>query len=297
MQIGMTMPVMEPDLDADTLKAWARVIDGGPFSSLCWGERIAFDNPEALTLLGALAAWTDRVRLVTTVVVPQLHDPVMLAKQLATGDMLSGGRLTVGIGVGGRHEDYHAVGADPATQTMRGMAERVAVMKRIWSGDKVTESVVPVGPTPVQAGGPELLIGTMGPKTVRSAAVWADGLAGTTLDLDVDKQNELFDVARAAWAEARNRKPHLATSFWFALGDGDDGRAQMHRHLRHYMNWIPGEHVDAMAPTTGWAGTEKELLDVLHKFAAIGTDEIHLIPTSSNIDQLRRVAEVVQDFA
>src|ERR1700738_2522037 len=101
-RIGMTMPVMEPDLDASTLKAWARVIDDGPFSSLCWGERIAFDNPECLTLLGALAAWTDRVRLVTTVIVPQLHDPVMLAKQLATAGMLSGGRLTVGIGVGGR---------------------------------------------------------------------------------------------------------------------------------------------------------------------------------------------------
>jgi alkanesulfonate monooxygenase SsuD/methylene tetrahydromethanopterin reductase-like flavin-dependent oxidoreductase (luciferase family) len=293
----MTMPVMEPGLDAATLKAWARIIDDGPFSSLCWGERICFDNPEALTLLGALAAWTDRARLVTTVVVPQLHDPVMLAKQLATGDMLSGGRLTVGIGVGGRHEDYHAVNADPETQTMYGMAERVAVMKRIWSGDKVTESVLPVGPPPVQAGGPELLIGTMGPKTVRSAAAWADGLAGTTLDLDVGKQNELFDVARAAWAEAGKRKPHLATSFWIALGDGDDARAQMHRHLRRYMNWIPGEYVDAMAPTTGWAGTGEELLEVLHKFADIGTDEIHLIPTSSNIDQLRRVAEVVQDFA
>ena len=95
------MPVMEPGLDRGTLKAWAQLIDGGPFSSLCWGERIAFDNPESLTLLGALSAWTDRVRLVTTVVVPQLHDPVMLAKQLATGDLLSGGRLTVGIGVGG----------------------------------------------------------------------------------------------------------------------------------------------------------------------------------------------------
>ncbi len=290
------MPVMEPDLDAGTLKAWAHVIDGGPFSSLCWGERIAFDNPEALTLLGALAAWTNRVRLVTTVVVPQLRDPVMLAKQLATGDMLSGGRLTVGIGVGGRHEDYHVVGADPATRTMRGMAERVAVMKRIWSGDRVTESVVPVGPPPAQAGGPKLLVGTMGPKTVRSAAVWADGMAGTTLDLDLDKQNELFEVARAAWAEAGKRKPHLATSFWFAIGDGDDARAQMHRHLRRYMNWIPSDVVDAMAPTTGWAGTDDELPDVLHRFADIGTDEIHLIPTSSNIDQARRVADVVEDF-
>ena len=290
------MPVMEPDLDSATLKAWARIIDGGPFSSLCWGERIAFDNPDSLTLLGAVAAWTDRVRLVTTVVVPQLHDPVMLAKALATGDVLSGGRLTVGIGVGARHEDYHAVGADPATQTMRGMAERVAVMKRIWSGEKVTESIDPVGPQPLQSGGPELLIGTIGPKTVRSAAAWADGVAGTTLDLDVDKQNELFDIARTAWAQAGKPKPRLATSFWFALGEADEARAQVHRHLRRYMNWIPASYVDAMAPATGWAGNEDELLDVLRKFEDIGTDEIHLIPTSSDIDQLRRVADVVKDF-
>src|ERR1700742_4794993 len=211
-RIGMTMPVMEPNLDAATLKAWARVIDGGPFASLCWGERIAFDNPECLTLLGALSAWTDRVRLMTTVVVPQLHDPVMLAKQLATGDMLSGGRLTVGIGAGGRLEDYHAVGADPARQSMRGLADGVAVMQRIWAGEKVTESVVPVGPSPLQAGGPELLIGTMGPKTARRAAAGADGRAGTTLDLDVAKQNELFDVARQSWAQAGKAKPYLATS-------------------------------------------------------------------------------------
>src|SRR3981189_1943416 len=62
-QIAMTLPVTEANLDAATLTSWARVIDGGPFASLCWGERIAFDNPDSLTLLGALAAWTDRVRL------------------------------------------------------------------------------------------------------------------------------------------------------------------------------------------------------------------------------------------
>lgn len=292
----MTLPVMEPNLDAAILKAWAQVVDSGPFSSLCWGERMAFDNPESLTLLGAIAAWTDRVRLVTTVIIPQLHDPVMLAKAMATGDMLSGGRLTVGVGVGGRHEDYHAAGADPATQTMRDMADRVAVMKRVWSGEKVTDSTLPVGPPPVQAGGPKLLVGTMGPKTTRHAAGWADGLAGTTLDLDADKQNELFDVARDAWRQAGKGSPHLATSFWFAIGDGDAPREQVHRHLLRYMNWIPAEIVDAMAPTTGWAGTENQLRAVLQRFADIGTDEVHLIPTSSDIDQLRRVADVVADM-
>lgn len=290
------MPVMEPDLDAALLRQWATIIDEGPFSSLCWGERVAFGNPDSLTLLGALAAWTDRVRLVTTVVVPQLHDSVLLAKALATGDMLSGGRLTVGLGVGGRHEDYVAAGADPATQTMRQMADRVAVMKRVWNAEKVTDSVLPVGPAPVQPGGPELLVGTIGPKTVRSAATWAAGLAGTTLDLDVAKQNELFDVARTAWAEAGRPAPHLATSFWFALGDQESARAQVHHHLRRYMNWIPVEFVDAMAPTTGWAGSEDELIEVLRRFAEIGTDEVHLIPTSSDVGQLHRVADAVRDF-
>ncbi len=292
MRIAMTMPVMEPDLDATVLQTWARAIDEGPFSSLCWGERIAFDNPDNLTLLGALAAWTSRVRLVTTVIVPQLHHPVMLAKALATGDVLCGGRLSVGIGVGGRREDYQAVDADPATQTIRGMADRVAVMKRVWAGEKVSDSVLPVGPPPVQPGGPPLLIGTIGPKTVRSAAEWADGVAGITLDLNAATQNDLFEVARDAWAQAGKPKPHLATSFWFAFGTPEQSRAQMHRHLRHYMNWIPAEYIDAMAPTTGWAGTEDELLAVLRTFEAIGTDEVQLIPTSSDIDQLRRAADV-----
>jgi alkanesulfonate monooxygenase SsuD/methylene tetrahydromethanopterin reductase-like flavin-dependent oxidoreductase (luciferase family) len=293
----MSMPVMEPGLDAGILRKWARSIDDGPFSSLCWGERIAFDNPEALTLLGALSAWTDRVPLITTVVVPQLHDPVLLAKSLATGDMLSGGRLTVGVGVGGRHEDYRAVGADPSTQTMREMANRVAVMKKVWAGEKLTDSVVPVGPRPLRRGGPRLLVGTVGPKTLRSAAQWADGLAGITLNLDVAEQNQLFEVGRTAWAQAGKPAPHLATSFWFAFGEPVQARDQIHRHLRHYMNWIPGEIVDAMAPSTGFAGTEDQLAEVLGRFAAIGTSEIHLIPTSSDLDQLRRAADVAADFA
>ena len=62
------------------------------------------------------------------------------------------------------------------------------------------------------------------------------------------------------------------------------------------MNWIPAEFVDAMAPSTGFAGTEDELAEVLSQFAAIGTSEIHLIPTSSDLDQLRRVADLVADF-
>src|SRR5690625_7326391 len=112
MRVGMTLPVMEPRVSTSTLRRWAAAVDDGPFSSLCWGERIAFANPDSLTLLGALSAWTDRVRLVATVVVPQLHDPVLLAKALATADQPCGGRLPVGLGADGRQAGSSAAVSD-----------------------------------------------------------------------------------------------------------------------------------------------------------------------------------------
>ena len=290
------MPVMEPGLDAAILRQWARAIDDGPFNSVCWGERIAFNNPDSLTMLGAMAAWTDRVQLMTTVVVPQLHDPVLLAKALATGDRLSGGRLTVGVGVGGRREDYRAVSADPSTHTIQEMANRVATMKKVWTGEHFTDSVHPVGPLPLQPGGPRLLVGTLGRRTLRSSAAWADGLAGVSLDLNLEKQDALFEVGRRAWAQVDRPAPYLTTSFWFAIGDSDSARAQIHRHLRHYMNWIPAGVVDAMAAHTGFCGTEEQLAEVLRGFAAIGTSQMHLIPTSSDTSQLQRAADVAADF-
>ncbi|WP_436697520.1 LLM class flavin-dependent oxidoreductase [Nocardioides sp. BYT-33-1] len=294
LDVGMTLPVMEPDIAPDVLRDWSERIDAGPFSSLCFGERIAFDNPDALTLLGAVAAWTRRVRIGTTVVVPQLHDPVHLAKALATGDRLSDGRLSVGLGVGGREEDYRAVGADWSSRTMAVMAERADVLRRVWAGENVTDATRPVGPRPARPDGPELLVGTLGHRTVRHAARWADGLAGMTLDLDVDATATLFDVARDAWARAGRPAPRLTTSFWFALAEtSSDPRGQIHGHLRHYMNWLPAGLVDALAPSAGFAGTLDELRGVLDRFAAIGADEVQLIPTSDDPRQVDLVADLL----
>jgi len=284
----MTLPVMEPNLDASILETWARRIDDGPFSSLCFGERMAFDNPHALTLLGAVSAWTSRVRISTTVLVPQLHDPVSLAKALATGDMLSGGRLSVGVGVGGREEDYRAVGASESTRTMQEMADRVAIMRRVWAREKVTDAVLPVGPPPVQPGGPEVLVGTLGPKTIRHAAAWADGIAGFAPEVDLAAIGTVFDQTREAWRDAGRTSPRLTTSFWFAVGD--DPRTQIEKHLHHYMNWIPREFVDAFATTAGFAGTVDELKDLLRRIEDLGADEVQLVPTSADLDQVEQIA-------
>ncbi len=279
---------MEPDLDASILETWSRRIDEGPFSSLCFGERMAFDNPHALTLLGAVSAWTSRVRITSTVLVPQLHDPVSLAKALATADVLCGGRLSVGVGVGGREEDYAAVGASESTRTMQQMADRVAIMRRVWAGEKVTPAVRPVGPPPIQPGGPEILVGTLGPKTIRNAAGWADGLAGFAPEVDLPAIEKIFDQARQAWQEAGRGAPRLTTSFWFSVGD--EPRAQVRQHLLHYMNWLPREFVETFARTAGFAGTVTELTDVLKRIEDFGADEVQLVPTSADLEQLEQVA-------
>lgn len=284
----MTLPVMEPGLDASILETWSRRIDDGPFSSLCFGERMAFDNPHALTLLGAVSAWTSRVRISATVLVPQLHDPVSLAKALATADLLCGGRLSVGVGVGGREEDYAAVGASESSRTMQEMADRVAVMRRVWAGEKVTPAVRPVGPPPVQPGGPEVLVGTLGPKTIRHSAAWADGLAGFAPEVEMEAIGKVFDQARTAWQDAGRTPPRLTTSFWFAVAD--EPRAQMRQHLLHYMNWLPRDFVDAFADTAGFAGTVTELRDVLRRIEDLGADEVQLVPTSADLAQVEQIA-------
>ena len=249
MKVGMTLPIMEPGLNADMLETWSRTVDEGPWSSLAFGERMAFDNPDTIALLGATAAWTKRVRLVTTVIVAQLHDPVMLAKALATADMLSKGRLSVGLGLGGRDEDYRAAGADLSLRTNAEVAHRARIMKRVWAGEKVVETIEPVGPPPVQKGGPELLAGAQGPKSIRLAASWADGVSGFSFDLNVRSQKEIFDLAREAWKQEGRPTPRLTTAFWFAIGD--IARPQVQKHLRRYMNWIDKAALESMLPTVG----------------------------------------------
>ena len=109
MKIGMTLPVMEPDLTRKDLEKWTKKIDTGPWSHIALGERILFPNPEFISTLSAVAAWTNRVEIIATVSILTMHNPILSAKQFATIDLLAEGRFTLGVGVGGREEDYTAI--------------------------------------------------------------------------------------------------------------------------------------------------------------------------------------------
>jgi len=289
-RFGMTMPVMEPELDREVLERWALGIDAGPWSTLAFGERMAFTNPEITALLGACAAWTRRCAIVTTIAIPTLHDPVWLAKSLATVDVLSQGRLRVGVGIGGREEDYAAVGADLSLRRHAELARRVGVMRRVWAGEKVVPGLLsPVGPAPVQPGGPPLLSGAQGPKAIEAAARWADGVSGWSFGPDPKEVEGYFAQVREAWREAGRPAPRLATAFWYALGAG--AREQVQRHLRRYLNWLDPREVEGMLGATGFAGSPAELRAMLGRLADTGAEEIVLVPTTSDPDEVARAAD------
>lgn len=293
MKIGMTLPVTEPGWTRNTLLEWTRRVDQGPYSSLALGERICFPNPELMTTLGACAVLTERVDLVTTVLILSMHNPVLAAKQLATVDVLSGGRLKVGVGTGGRDEDYRAIGVSPDQKRIKVLESHVETMKKTWNGEiTVPDTLRPIEPFPVQAGGPPLLTGAMGPKAMASAARWATGLSGMTISASPKEVAASFEMTRAAWqAAGRTEEPELNTALWFAIGD--DADAQATTHLTRYFNWLEPKARDAMVAGAGFRGSAQAFRDLVASIEDTGARELLLIPTSINPDEVDRVADLL----
>jgi alkanesulfonate monooxygenase SsuD/methylene tetrahydromethanopterin reductase-like flavin-dependent oxidoreductase (luciferase family) len=292
MKIGMNLPVMVPGLDRDTILQWARRVDVGPYSSLAAGERITFPNPEIMVTMGAAAAATERVRLALTIVVLPMHSPVLIAKQVATLDVISGGRVTLGLGIGARAEDYRAVGATFDARRLRRMEGQIALMRRIWAGENVVEGAGrPVEPFPVQPGGPELLAGALAPDSVRRAARWADGICGFSFGPSAEEIGSAFDTARQSWTAAgRAKAPRLVTSFWFALGSR--AREQLDEYLTRYLAFMGQELAAALVPmvTTTSAAALRTATRMVED---LGADELILVPTTSDPEEVERVADIL----
>jgi len=292
MKIGMNLPVMVPGLGRELVFEWSRRIDTGPYSSLACGERITFPNPEVMVTLSAAAALTERVQLAFSVLVLPMHNAVRIAKQVATLDVLSGGRVSLGVGVGGREEDYVAVGAEYDRRLWTRLGEQVDVMRRAWNGEQVVEGALrPVEPAPVQPGGPELLAGSMFPRSIRRAARWADGIAGFSFGPGAAEVKSQFELARSAWKEeGRAAEPRLVTSFWFALGDR--ARTQLDEYLLRYLNFMGEDSARKLAPTVS-ATSPAALRDAARMVEDLGCDELILVPTTTDPEEVDRVADIL----
>jgi alkanesulfonate monooxygenase SsuD/methylene tetrahydromethanopterin reductase-like flavin-dependent oxidoreductase (luciferase family) len=292
MQIGMNLPVMVPGLDRATILDWARRIDAGPFSTLAAGERITFPNPEVMVTLAAAAAVTERVKIACTVLVLPLHAAPLVAKQIATLDVISNGRVICGVGVGARAEDYRAAAASFDARRMRRMEAQIGVLKRAWAGEIVVEDALrPIEPLPVQPGGPPLWAGSLTADSIRRAARWADGICGFSFGPSLDEVAFAWETARTAWREAgRTTPPRLVGGCWFALGA--DARAQLDTYLHRYLGFLGADVARAVAPTVR-TNSAAALRRAATDLAALGTDELLLVPTTADADELDRVADAL----
>jgi alkanesulfonate monooxygenase SsuD/methylene tetrahydromethanopterin reductase-like flavin-dependent oxidoreductase (luciferase family) len=291
MQISMTLPTMLPHGRDDVL-AWCSAVDEGPFASLAVPERITYPSHSWIVQLSAAAALTERVRLWTTIVILPAHDAVETAKHLASVDVLSDGRLTVGIGVGGREHDYLAIGGDMSRRWAR-MDEQVSTMRAIWAGQPPFDGADPVGPAPLQEGGPPIIAGVLGPKALARAAHWAAGVDDSTSVFGVDAATvgPAYERIRAAWHDAgRENQPHISASLWYALGDGAAER--LSGYCYDYMRVFGDDLARHLATsvTCNDAGTLQEAVKVLDD---LGCDELFLVPTTTDVTELERTREAL----
>jgi alkanesulfonate monooxygenase SsuD/methylene tetrahydromethanopterin reductase-like flavin-dependent oxidoreductase (luciferase family) len=289
MEIGLNLPVMAPGLNRETFLKWCERIDAGPFASIAAGERISFYNPDMTAALSAAAVITKRVKVVSDVFVPMLHHPVMLAKQLATIDVLSGGRLIAGLGVGGREQDYQSVDV-PLGKRLTRLAKSVETMRCVWRGEPVVEGAIPVGPAPVQEGGPKLLAGSLMLESIEVASKWADGLCGFSFGPARAEIELQFEAARRSWKARGRPTPWLGTGFWYALGP--HAREQLDAYLDRYLNFMAPSARESVKQICV-ATTPKALKHALHQAEDAGADEVLLVPTTSDPDDVLRVADIL----
>lgn len=286
MDIGIGLPATIPGTSGSLVLEWAERADSGPFSSLGVLDRLVYPNYEALITLGAAAAVTSRVRLMSTVLLAPLRGAGVLAKQAATIDALSGGRLTLGVGVGAREDDFHAAPASFGDRGRR-FEEQIALMKRVWSGQAVSDEVGPMGPPPARSGGPELLIGGYAPTAIRRAGRWADGFITGGVP-DPEQVRQMFDVAEESWrAEGREGRPRLVATLYYALGpDAERGGD----YIRDYYSYF-GPAADDMARSIP---SSPEAVDsLIRSFEDVGADEVMCWPTIAELEQVDLLADLV----
>ncbi|MCB9387821.1 MAG: LLM class flavin-dependent oxidoreductase [Microthrixaceae bacterium] len=276
MDIGVALPTMAAGYSREVHHSWCAGIDAGPFSSISCGERITYRNPEMMTTLASAASLTERVRVFVNLVVAPMHPPALVAKELATLEMLSDGRVTLGVGVGGREHDYRAMDSSYERRHSR-LDIAVAEIRSILAGSGPFEGSDPVGPEVVGGRDMEILAGAMGPKGLGRAARWADGVSGFSLTADGTEIAEAAEAARRAWSIAgRDEAPRLVTGCFYVLGV-DEPQETLRQFTYDYLEIFGKGAARTLSEGAPVWNTER-LATVLGEAAEAGIDEFILVP-------------------
>ncbi|MEV7601777.1 LLM class flavin-dependent oxidoreductase [Kitasatospora sp. NPDC089797] len=281
MEIGVGLPTTVPDKSGPELAEWARRAEQHGFASLGVLDRLVYDNYESLVSLAAAAAVTERIRLSTTILIAGYRGgAALLAKQAATLDAISGGRLVLGVAAGGRADDYTATGADYEGRGA-GLDRLLRELQEIWAGEGPNGAV---GPRPAGSGGIPLLVGGHSARGMRRAAAFGTGwIAGGN---SVTAYAELVRRAKAAWTAAgRTERPRMVSLVYACLGP-DAGRVAG-SYLREYYSFV-GPKAERTA--SGVLVDAGALRETAQAYADAGCDELILLPCTADLKQVELLA-------
>jgi alkanesulfonate monooxygenase SsuD/methylene tetrahydromethanopterin reductase-like flavin-dependent oxidoreductase (luciferase family) len=276
-RIGVGLPTSTPGADGAGLLDWARRAEAGPFASLGVVDRLVYDSFDPLVTLAAAAAVTERLTLVTMIVIAPIHRTAVLAKQAASVDALSGGRLVLGVSIGARPDDYEAAGAHWGGRGAH-LSGQLAELRDTWEDTRV-------GPAPARPGGPKLLVGgTAGASFLRMARSGDGYVHGGGPPRAFESA---AGKARAAWADSgRPGRPELWGQSYFSLTDPAAGDA----YMRDYYAFT-GAFAEKIA--AGLLTTPEAVADQVRGYAEAGCDELVLLPATSDPAELDRLADVI----
>ncbi|MFN2544083.1 MAG: LLM class flavin-dependent oxidoreductase [Actinomycetota bacterium] len=284
MQIGIGLPNSVREADGPALVEFARRADAAGFTSLATIDRIAFPSYESLIVLAAAAAVTERIKLFPNVLLGPTRNPVLLAKESASVDRLSEGRLVLGLGVGGRQDDFDAVGMGWHDRGKR-WDHDLDLIHRVWSGELIEGIDNAVGPTPTNDARVPIVVGGSSEAAIRRTI--EHGIGWTAGGSPPDQVAPFAERVRAAWKDSgRPGDPHIVALSYFSVGEEE--RAA--RYITDYYAFL-GDFATQMAQ---WVPkTPEAIRDTVKAFEDIGVDELILDATVDDPDQVDRLAEIV----
>lgn len=280
MRVGIGLPTTFPDVSGTLMIEWAQRAERQRLASLGVLDRVVHDGYEPLAALAAAAAATSRIDLVTMIVIGPLRNTSLLVRQSLSVHALSGGRLSLGVSVGARKDDYEATGIEYSSRG-RLLTEQLSSIRDRW--DERPMAIPPDRPAV-----PELLVGGGSDISFARVARYADGYAHGGGPPRAFAR--AADKARAAWSDAgRPGRPRLWGQGYFALGDEATKAAGM-AYLREYYAFT-GPYAERIV--TELLTTPQAITQFVRGYAEAGCDDLVLFPTVAHLDQLDRLAAVL----
>lgn len=269
------------------------------YDSLWVSEHILFYGPilEAVPQLGALAALTQRATLGTAIFLLPLRHPTIVAKSFSTLDVISNGRIVLGIGVGGEFpKEFEATGV-PVNERGPRSNEAIRVMKRLWTEENVTHegrffrfSGATMAPKPVQPGGPPIVVAGRSDAAVKRAATLGDGYMPYLFT--PDRYRSAADTIRQQ-REAAGRSLdgfHWVLYQFTALADSHD---EAHRRAVVRLSRQYNQDFEQLVDRYCVLGTAEQCAERLTQFVQAGARHIILVPICPE-DELMQHLEAYQ---